>query len=492
MESRIMNLAEYERAFESFWSELLEEEFQHGAGLKESLEIVPIYQRHAELFGEDTVRALLDHRDGRAARYVARFACETYLSDRVKQTTEQIANAEAADRVEWDGQAVPYRYAATVLANEADPDRRHELERRILACTDAHNDLRRVRWAGLYEQTAALGYPNYLVMCETLWGVDLNALGGEMRALLDRTRERYLRELDRQAQTLGMAREELTPADLRHLFRAPRFDALFPAERLLPALRDTLRGLGIDLDEQTNVTLDTEPRPLKSPRAFCVPVRVPDDVRLVIMPKGGQDDYSSLMHEAGHLEHYAHCDRGLRAAYRYLGDNAVTESWAFLFDYLTENETWLTRALGDHDYRGFLELAGFADLWFLRRYAAKLLYELELHGGGSPESAADRYRQHLSDALAITIWPENYLSDVDDGFYCAAYLRAWALERQVRRRLKREHGDAWFGSPAAGAMLIALWRRGQEPTADEVAREIGDQGIDVGHLIESLLGARDD
>lgn len=486
-EAIVVNMVEYEQAFESFWAELLEEEYQHGAGLKETFDIVPIFQRHAALFREDTVRSLLDQMDGRAARYIARFACEMYLADQVKHATEEIANAETADRVQWDGQQLAYRYASTVLANEPHLSRRHDLERRIVACTESHNNLRRARWEGLHQQAAALGFADYAAMCEALSGIGLQALAGEMRLLLDRTRDAYFDALDRQAEILCVPRAELTTGDLRRLFRAPQFDGLFPADRLLPALRQTLSGLGIHLDAQRNVTLDTESRPLKSPRAFCVPVRVPDDVRLVIMPKGGQDDYSSLMHEAGHLEHFAHCDADARAAYRYLGDNAVTEGWAFLFDYLVETEAWLTLILGENDYRAFLDLARFMDLWFLRRYAAKLLYELELHRGGSFDAAPERYRDHLCDTLGVHIWPENYLFDVDDGLYCAAYLRAWALERQVRRRLKRDHGEEWFASPAAGDTLRALWRRGQEPTADEIAREIGDQGIQFGYLVEDLL-----
>ena len=39
------------------------------------------------------------------------------------------------------------------------------------------------------------------------------------------------------------------------------------------------------------------------------PVRVPDEVYLVIPRVGGRDDYEALMHEAGHAQHYAHVDR---------------------------------------------------------------------------------------------------------------------------------------------------------------------------------------
>ncbi len=90
---------------------------------------------------------------------------------------------------------------------------------------------------------------------------------------------------------------------------------------------------------------------------------------------------------------------------------------------------------------------------YLRRYAAKLAYELELHGGGGAGAAdtrtdglAERYAELLGGALAIE-WPtETYLADVDPGFYCACYLRAWALETHLRSHLRERFGPAWFES----------------------------------------------
>ena len=92
--------------------------------------------------------------------------------------------------------------------------------------------------------------------------------------------------------------------------------------------------------------LDTEQRPLKSPRAFCAPVHVPDEVYLVIPRHGGRDDYAALFHEAGHTEHYAHVDASLPFEYRHLGDNSVTEGFAFLLEHLTEDPAWLEATLG--------------------------------------------------------------------------------------------------------------------------------------------------
>ncbi len=63
----------------------------------------------------------------------------------------------------------------------------------------------------------------------------------------------------------GLSLDAASPADLARLWRAPEFDAGFPPERALPALRATLAGMGVDLDAQQNVELDLENRPNKQP-----------------------------------------------------------------------------------------------------------------------------------------------------------------------------------------------------------------------------------
>ena len=181
-------------------------------------------------------------------------------------------------------------------------------------------------------------------------------------------------------------------------FRAPALDAEFQADRLVPSLVETMAGLGIDLESQAGVTLDVEPRPKKSPRAFCAPVRVPDEIYLVIAPHGGRDDFDALFHEAGHTEHYAHVDRELPAEERYFGDNSITEGFAFLFEHLTSSPAWLERRLGVSDPEPIVRHARASKLMFLRRYAAKLRYELELHDAGADlDAMPGRYAELLGE-----------------------------------------------------------------------------------------------
>ena len=283
-------------------------------------------------------------------------------------------------------------------------------------------------------------------------------------------------------------------ADLPRFFRCVEADARFPADALVPALRATLAGLGIDLEAQGNVVLDVERRPKKSPRAFCAPVRVPEEIYLVVPPMGGRDDYVALFHESGHAEHYAHVDPGLPFEFRALGDNSVTEAFAFLFDHLVEDPEWLRQRLGAAPDPELAEHVRAVRLLFMRRYSAKLAYELELHGPERPlaELAGD-YAARLSAAVGVAWPPASYLVDVDPGFYAASYLRAWALETHLRAALRERFGPAWFDQREAGAFLRELWREGQRRDAAELLAEVIDPPsarLEFGAMLADLeLGA---
>jgi hypothetical protein len=193
---------------------------------------------------------------------------------------------------------------------------------------------------------------------------------------------------------------------------------------------------------------------------------------LVIQPIGGPDDWHALFHEAGHTEHYAHTSADLPVESRRLGDNAVTEGWAMLLELLVNDPAWLERRLDFGKPDEFAAEATAGLLYFVRRYAAKFLYELELHAGDEPETMRQRYVERMQDALKIEVSETDYLADVDPGFYSSSYLRAWAFESTLRGFLREEFGRAWFTRREAGSLLRELWHEGQRPTADELLDEV--------------------
>ncbi len=477
-----MNVDEYRAEAETFLTAIDREYYEHFAGLKDDFEIEAIYDRHARLFSVEAIDAL---RDG-DSRALLKFAAEGYVEQAVKELSAELARLEASLEVELDGQTIPYRQAAVVQANERDPERRRTLEA-------ARNELLKARLNPLLREmldrsralVRELGWPSVRAMTEELSGIDLGALARQTEAFLAATEADYEATVEpRLRSELGIGFDQLARADLMAFFRAPSLDGLFPAERLLPAYEATLAGLGLQDGPPGNVIVDAEPRPKKSPRAFCAPVRVPEEVYLVLTRIGGREDYETLMHEAGHAEHFSHMDPALPVEHRYLGDNSVTEGFAFLFQHLTEDPVWLERRLGIADPGPVVEQARASKLVFLRRYCAKIGYELELQGEAEIAGLDELYGRRLSDAVHVD-WPSaTWLSDVDPFFYVAAYLRAWALETHLRRELRERFGELWFDDPGAGEVLRELWSAGQRERGDELLRRLTGAELDFSALLD--------
>lgn len=494
-----MDLGAYRLQAETFVAELGEEYHAHYAGLKEAFDVDAIYARHTGLFSSDAVARLrelaaADGRspdDARRLRMLLDFAVEGCLGLATTAEAAALAQREAGLRLDVGGTVVGFRESVVAQANEPDRERRAAIEAARLDATARQlNPLHRAALQRTHEVVRELGWPSYRAMCAELKGVDLDALSAATAAFLAATDAAYDDVVAPAVQrVVGVGMGQLTRADLPWFFRARDEDASFPAEELLPAFEATLAGLGLEPAAGGRVLLDVEPRPRKSPRAFCVPVRAPGDVRLVVAPVGGRDDYVALLHEGGHAQHFAHVAPELPFEFRHLGDNAVTEAFAFLFDHLAEDPAWLRSRLGVADADGSVAAHARASrLVYLRRYAAKLAYELVAHGEDPPGDAllADVYARALTDALRVA-WPAaTHLSDMDPGLYVTSYLRAWALETHLRRWLRDRFGPEWFAVPEAGAALRGLWRDGQRLSAEELLGTLTGERLDFGVLVADL------
>ena len=466
-----------------FVAELTEESYLHYAGLKETLDIEPIYERHEELTRLDTAQRLVG-----APSELWRFACEGFLGNLTREHQARAAAVEASLETTIDGEKIPYRMLRVAIANEPDRDRRRRVEAERVRLLDEHlNPVYLEAHAIDRAAVSQLGSPNSYDLYKR-FGFRLDELQAECRELLDETESLWETEGDRLFRArLGVGLTDAGPWDVPRLFRAPELDRIYPNDAMVPALQATLEGLGVDLRSQSNVHLDVDVRPNKSPRPFCAPIEVPDRVMLVIQPIGGKDDWEALFHEAGHTEHFAHTAADATFEARRMGDMAVTEGWAMLFEHLVTEPAWLNRRLDVPKVAELAHEGAVSLLYFVRRYSAKLLYEIEFFQAEEVTSMRGRYAELLGDALKLQINPESYLDDIDGSFYVTGYLRSWAFEAQLRDFLRSEFGNDWFARRQAGDLLRELWSLGQGPTADRAAE--GRLGSDAGARVGRRAGA---
>ena len=163
-----------------------------------------------------------------------------------------------------------------------------------------------------------------------------------------------------------------------------------------------------------------------------------------------------------------------------------------LFDHLMHHPLWLSRytALERRELPAFRRAAGASELHMLRRYAAKLLYELALYrGDASWDALPELYVQRLGEATGFRYDPSDAFVDVDPRFYSARYLRAWQLQAVVSRTLTQRFDEDWFRNPRTGPwMAEELFGPGQRERGDELAARVTGEALSFAPLVAAVEG----
>lgn len=492
-------LDQYRCDFAEFNIACAREHYLFQSGQKTALDIAPIYERYSQLFDRSVVdlfkrelaasSADFETENASARRFFA-FAVEQYLEDSVKRLTEEIGQFESGATVEWRGSEMTFQDATVAIMTESVRKSRQAIYRGRLAVIEQSNSLRAERLLKLHEAARSLEYSSYTDLFEQLRQLDYSALTREAATFLSGTEAVYVTRLDQVlSHSLGLRVGEAERSDAMYLLHLTSFDHQFPQNQMLQIYSETMTGLGIRVDGQKNISIDSEPRRRKNPRAFCIPISIPDDIRLVIRPTGGQSDYQSFLHESGHAQHYGWSSPDLPPEFKYTGDYALTETYAFLFNHLISDSDWLAAFVGIKNSIEFTRSVMLARLVQVRRYVAKLMYERQLHLGDDVAASAELFADLQTRATCFKTDPSDFLFDLDDSFYSASYLRAWAFEVSLRDYLKTRFGSRWWASSRTGDFLREIWETGDRYSADEMAAQIGIGPIRLDPLIDEFNAA---
>jgi hypothetical protein len=500
--SEQMSVERLRREGESFNEELSREFYESLSGLKPEAQIQQLYVKYHDIFSEDalevTREAFLGSSNGseekRSARLLLDWQVESHSSRQLAALDEREIAWEGDAVVQLsDGRAIPYQRTSIELGNSADRHERAMIEvARAKLVERELAPMKRERFQRERDITESLGLANgYNATWELLSGISLNALRTECEAFLRDTQAMWDDVAPRTVKrVLGMELRETTRADALALFRGREFDAFFPARDMEPAIRRQVTEMGLDVEADGRIILDTGDRDGKRSRAFCAPVRVPEEIYLVLRPHGGQTDWNTFLHELGHALHYAYMRPDHPMEFRFMGDNSVTEGFAMLFDHLMQDAGWLHRYTGleKNSSPAFLRSAGFEELHFLRRYCAKLVYETQLYGGElSWESLPDLYVEQLTSATGFQYARADAFVDVDPRYYAARYLRAWQLQALLTDTLVENYNADWWRNPRCGPWMVeSLFGEAQRELASELALRVSGKSLSFAPLVRSI------
>lgn len=476
------------------------------AGLKKTAELQPIYEKYSDILGEEALELTLDafhtssekSDDKRSAAALLDWEIESQAAKPLAALDEREIEFENSAVIRSpDGRVVQYQAAPIEIANTKDRALRLALDKaRAQLVKDEHAPLRLERLQREKDYIESLGIGgDYNTSFEAVTGISLSTLAATCEKFLTDTESMWDDTLPGVLKkSLGIKPSQAKRSDALALFRASEFDAAFPGNAMESTMRKQVVEMGIDPTADGRIIFDVGEREGKRSRAFCSPVRVPEEVYLVLRPHGGQSDYNTFLHELGHALHFAYASPDLPFEFRWLGDNSVTEGYAMLFDHRMQDRNWLLRytSLGENRVDEYLRTAGFEELHFLRRYCAKFIYERALYSGEVRWSELpDLYVSLLTKATRFEYDTADAFVDVDPRYYSARYLRAWQLQSVLNEALTTRFDVDWFRNPSTGPwMAHELFSQGQRESPEEVATRAGAGTLSFQPLvrrIEALL-----
>lgn len=479
--------------------ELTKEYYLFTSGIKTELSINEIYSKYSFLLSErilDFIRMKLkvknvENYERRKLKYLLEALYAEVYANRVKHLREKLSVLESTGMIEIaGGKKIKFINSINHLYNN---DSRYQREKISEArCKFIEENLNPV----LIEEFEAennfiqnIGYSNKIQMFDELSGINLYELNEQMKVFLNKTESVFVDLLAKFAKNkIGININELYRHDVFYMMRGNEFDIIFPSDKIFETASAFCRKIGIDLNTKRRIIFDTEPRETKSARAFCAPVSVPDEIYLVINPNGGVNDFYAFLHEMGHALHYSYVLNNLEIEYKYFGDNSVSEGFAMFFDHLLADVNWLTcfTNLKAKMLTEYLEYSKLKELLMLRRYAAKLEYELRLNEVNEIPEKSKMYSDIFKKTTKINYNEEDFLTDVDPYFYCARYLRAWMFQASLKKHFCISFGNDWFLKKDSGKFLKEIWSSGQKYSAEELLKFNNCGTMSVSLLLDNI------
>ena len=492
--------AEYESQLRRYLFERSEEGRAVRVGEKEVSERAEIVARYRDLFTREQLDALRSAEgetgegDDHERLYRLRKTCEAgVVAAEMAEREDALENAVLAARVEFQDESLPLRSAQAKLAVLPGYRDREELGELAAAASAQFNDERRdLLGVGEELEAEVTGEADPVARNEEEKGISLRELEAALAQASERSTEAYLVLRDRWFERLLGPDRERVPSSYHfaYLRRLSPLEATYTRDRAVEVCMDTVKRLGFDLENEPNIRLDLDDRPQKSPRACVIPSDPPEVVHLITRAQGGLHDYQAFLHEAGHALHYGGCDPTLPYTFRNLSrDHALTEIYSYIFEAITREPEWHSHYFGlsDEDAQQNADATTFLEAALFRRYAAKLRFELEFWSRfGEDRGSPDGYAEWLTEATGIRYRDDNYLADMDAGFYSADYLRAWIRSAQLRDYLIRELGPNWWRNAETGERLRALFSEGTRPSSEQMAARLGYQPLDTAPLLREL------
>lgn len=481
-----MDISEYRARFASFNSSLELVRFNACVGLKSELTLDEAYDRYSDLFSGEAIAELKSlkeqipasqetQRTGLAKLITA--ASLRYAEIQSTEISRELEHCESATALQWRSETLALNDVPERIAREPDKDMRRDLSDRWLDALLECNDLREARLASLNESAKSVGSQSFSALAQEPGGAK-----PEVSTLLKETESSYNEALNRllAREFTNLSQDELLGADLFHIETLPWLDQYYQPRDFYRVQAEMMSGLGIRPDQQREIRIDSEVRPLRKRGAACFPIAPPYDVRVAMQPLAGAASFLNSLDCAGKAQHYAWCSPDLTSRnpeFVYSADSATSRAYGYLFLYLPIEARWNLDFLISID-EGKASRIGRAVAFHLalcaRRLSAEAWYENNvLSETRGLEDLTAAYERSFKEATSFRSRLEFFLAGLQNDETPLAKLRALAFSFVLREYMRMRFGHRWWTSRKAGDELVDLWSTSSRYSVEELSSLLG-------------------
>lgn len=237
--------------------------------------------------------------------------------------------------------------------------------------------------------------------------------------------------------------DKCSKADINFILKGREWEHNLFSSVMLEKSLEILKELFANRNLQKYINIDIKKRTQKSSRAFCSKILLPSNIKAVINPVGGYQDWKDSFHEVGHVLTYINLVNEPKGILR-VRSSLLDETIAIFFENLVNDTEWYNFCFGKNYPNNLLEFIHFSNLLSNRRQAGMVLYELELYAQKkwSLKNCKNLYTTIMEQVFLVPISDYCCLHFIDHKSY--TYLFATSLANQLYAYFRRVFGQRWF------------------------------------------------
>ncbi len=382
---------------------------------------------------------------------------------------------------------VPFTEVITWCQDAGDNQARSELAKEVRSLCAFLAPFSYGSWKALLNVLEQdLGYPEYIAFCEEKRDVSLTGSGSHAQDFLSETRETYRGLVEPWLNTVtGLSLKDASRFDAIYLLGLRYLDHLFPQEISIDGIMSFFCKWGMDLVGNPALHIHSEGIPGR--QSYCIPVDIPGEVHVIIGPLQGWLDMESLFHELGHALSFIYTDPALPPEEKdFFQSGALSEAFAFLFQRMCMSREFLQEILGlsAENAQTVSRAHALKLLTLTRRYAAKLVIEVENFRLGRLKKGQSLYSEVMGRETCFYYDPETYLFDLMPDFYSLDYFQAYIGAACLWEYLNEAAGVDWILNPETGSILRRWWHNGNRLDLTAFLQETLGRPLESGPFIK--------